>query len=354
MVLQNKPLRGRGAAENPKNRFVESSFERDDEAWEDPEAPSPQTRFFESKARTAVTFNDSPDVGPGATLNPYRGCEHGCIYCYARPTHEYFGFSGGLDFETKILMKPDLPETLRKELSSKRWKPQTIAMSGVTDCYQPAERQFGLTRRCLEVLAEFRNPVVVVTKNFLVTRDADHLAALAVHRASLVVLSVTTLDPDLSRVMEPRASHPKKRLEAIEALTRAGIPVTVNIAPVIPGLTDHEIPAILAATRAAGALSASFIPVRLPHGNAALFEEWLGRHFPGRKDKILNRIREMRGGKLNDARFGSRMSGEGLFADQMASLFDVAYRKAGFPEEGPRLSVAAFRRPSPPDLFPGF
>ncbi|HTL70834.1 MAG TPA: PA0069 family radical SAM protein, partial [Candidatus Eisenbacteria bacterium] len=291
------------------------------------------------------------DVGMSASFNPYRGCEHGCIYCYARPTHEYFGYSAGLDFETKILYKEDAPEILRKNLSSPKWKPQVVALSGVTDCYQPAERKFRLTRRSLEVFAEFLNPVCVITKNFLVTRDVDVLSRLAAANAAAVVLSVTTLDAGLQRKLEPRASHPKRRLEAIELLTRAGIPAGVNVAPVIPGLTDHEIPGILKAAASAGALFAGYTPVRLPHGVKDLFGDWLGRHFPDRKDKVLNRIRAIRGGKLNDSDFHSRMEGKGLFAEQMATLFEVGRRKAGIPSSGPALSSAAFRRPSPPDLF---
>jgi DNA repair photolyase len=352
----NESLKGRGSAHNPDNRFSDDSRYKDDEAWDDPEEPAPGTRFISSPARTAVSYNDSPDVGMSATVNPYRGCEHGCIYCYARPTHEYFGFSAGLDFETKILVKENAPELLRKELGSRRWKPQVVAMSGVTDCYQPAERKMRLTRRCLEVFTECRNPVVIITKNYLVTRDIDLLQELSRFDAVHVVLSVTTLDPALTRVMEPRASHPKKRLAAIEDLARAGVRVGVNVAPVIPGLTDHEIPAILQAAADAGAVTAGFVPVRLPYGVGPLFEDWLGRHFPDRKDKVLNRIRSMRDGRLNDPDFNTRMEGKGLFAEQMASLFDVAYRKAGFPKPSKPLTTEHFRKPRGPqlDLFEDF
>jgi DNA repair photolyase len=265
--------------------------------------------------------------------------------CYARPTHEYLGFSAGLDFESKILVKEDAPELLRRQLSSLRWKPQTLSLSGVTDPYQPVERKLRITRRCLEVLAEFRNPVAMVTKNHLVTRDIDLLSELARHNAAVVAISLTTLDDDLRRVMEPRTSRPTRRLAAIETLARAGIPVGVMTAPVIPGLNDHELPALISAAAEAGASFASYTPVRLPYAVRPLFEDWLARNFPERKEKVLNRIRLMRGGKLNDPRFGTRMKGEGIFAEQIAQLFSISCRRAGI--EGkrfPKLSTAAFRR----------
>lgn len=265
--------------------------------------------------------------------------------CYARPSHEYLGFSAGLDFESKIMVKETAPELLRQELCSARWKPTMLAMSGVTDCYQPAERQFGLTRKCLEVLAEFRNPVSIITKNYLVTRDIDLLSELASIDAAMVILSVTTLDPELARRMEPRTSAPRRRLEAIEALTKAGIPVGVMVAPVIPGLTDHEMPGILKAAAAAGARFAGVVPVRLPLAVAPLFSAWLERHYPDRKDKVLNRIRSLRGGKLNDSNFGSRMKGEGIFAKQISAMFELAKRKAGLDKPFPSLSTEHFRRP---------
>jgi DNA repair photolyase len=243
------------------------------------------------------------------------------------------------------MVKEDAPELLRRELAAPKWKPQTIAMSGVTDCYQPAERKLKLTRRCLEVLAEFRNPVGIVTKNHLVTRDADMLGELAKHDAAVVFVSVTTLDPDLRKVMEPRTSPPASRLAAIEALSKAGIPVGVLVAPVIPGLTDHEIPAIIAAAVKAGARFAGHVVLRLPYAVAPLFEQWLARQFPLKKEKVLNRIRAIRGGELYDARFGKRMTGEGIFAEQIDAMFTVACRKAGIEGNRPKLSTAAFRRP---------
>jgi DNA repair photolyase len=339
------PQRGRGTPINPPNRFEPLSYSRDPE-WNDLEDPALETQFFKDTSRSIITYNDSPDVGFDASINPYRGCEHGCIYCYARPTHEYLGFSAGLDFESKILVKEDAPELLRRELSSPRWKPQVLAISGVTDSYQPIERRLQLTRHCLQVLAEFRNPVVIITKNYLVTRDVDVLGELARYEAVRVFLSVTTLDGSLSRVMEPRASHPTRRLAAIEALSQAGVQTGVLVAPVIPGLTDHELPSILAAAVRAGAKVAGYVTLRLPHGVGPLFEQWLGQHFPDRKDKVLHRIRAIRGGKLNDPRFNSRMRGEGIFAEQIRSLFALACRKAGIDGRGPALSTAAFRMPS--------
>jgi DNA repair photolyase len=334
----------RGAPENPGNRFEKIHLEPDAD-WNPDEDVLPRTQFLVDHSKTAIAYNDSPDIGFGASINPYRGCEHGCIYCYARPTHEYLGFSAGLDFETKIMVKTNAPELLREELSSSKWQPQIIVMSGVTDCYQPVERKLKLTRRCLEALLEFRNPVAIITKNFLVTRDIDVLSELAKYNCASVTVSVTTLDTKLRNVMEPRTSPPQARLNAIRKLAEAKIPVSVNVAPIIPGLTDHEMPKILQAAREAGATSAGFTIVRLPHGDKALFENWLTTHFPDRKEKVLNRIKAMRGGKLYDAQWGKRMRGEGIFAEQIAQMFEVAKRKAGFKNDRRELSTAAFRRP---------
>lgn len=345
-MRKDRPIRGRGAAENPPNRFETLTYAREED-WTDPEDPAPQTQFIKDPTRTVIAYNDSPDVGFDAGINPYRGCEHGCSYCFARPTHEYLGFSAGLDFETKILVKEDAPQLLRRELSSRRWKPQVLAMSGVTDPYQPIERRLRLTRQCLEVLAEFRNPVVIITKNHLVTRDIDLLSELARHDAAAVYLSVTTLDARLARIMEPRTSPPTRRLAAIEALTKAGVAAGVLVAPVIPGLTDHELPAIIETATKAGGRFAGYVPLRLPYAVAPLFEAWLSQHLPTRKVKVLNRIRAIRGGKLNDPRFGSRLRGEGIFAEQIAALFSLACRQAGIGERSLQLSTTAFRRPGP-------
>ena len=346
----SREIHGRGAASNPGNRFEKSHYVRSE--GDEPDDSSPGTVLLKDASRTIIAYNDRPDVGFDASINPYRGCEHGCIYCFARPNHEYLGFSAGLDFETRILVKENAPELLRRELMLPSWKPQPLAISGVTDAFQPIERRLRLTRRCLEVLVEFRNPVVIITKNELVTRDIDLLAELARHEAALVFVSITSLRGELARELEPRASQPDRRLAAIEALTAGGIPVGVLVAPVIPGLTDHEMPGILAASRRAGAIAAGFVPLRLPFGVAALFEEWLTLHEPLQKEKILNRVREIRGGKLNDPNFGSRLRGQGEYARHLQKLFEAACRKVGMKDSRPRLSVGSFRLPgSQMDLF---
>jgi len=342
---QLRPVHGRGASNNPTNRFETIRLERDEE-WDPAQDLAPGTLLLRDSTNTIINHNDSPDVGFETSVNPYRGCEHGCIYCFARPTHEYLGFSAGLDFETRIMVKENAPELLRKELSSRKWKPQVVVMSGVTDCYQPVERKLKLTRRCLEVLAEFRNPVAIITKNILVTRDIDLLASLASDNAAAVNISVTTLDPTLTPKLEPRAPLPNARLGAIAELSRAGVPVGVLVAPVIPALTDHEMPAIIAAAVHAGARWAGYVPLRLPFGIKGLFETWLQQHFPDRKDKVLNRVRALRGGKLNDPRFGTRMRGEGVFAEQLEALFVLSCRKAGLTSARPELSTASFHVPS--------
>lgn len=346
--MQLHPIRGRGASYNPPNRFESLAYEPDPE-WVDPDEPDPwrTTKYFRDAARSVLTRNSSPDVPFDVGLNPYRGCSHGCAYCFARPNHEYLGLSAGLDFESKIFVKLDAPELLRAELMARRWKPEPIIMSGVTDPYQPAERRFRITRGCLEVLTEFRNPVALITKNHLVTRDVDLLAELAAHQAAIVNISITSLDQALQRVMEPRTSIPRRRLAAVETLARAGVPVNVMVAPVVPGLTDHEVPAILSAAAAAGARSAGFIPLRLPGAVAEIFQRWLQEHFPDRKDRVLNRIREIRGGRLNDPDFGSRMRGSGPYWEQVRAMFDTVSRREGLSDERASLSTAAFKRPDP-------
>ena len=338
-----RSITGRGAAANPKNRFEKIGVEPD--PAETGDEPRPETVYLRDHSRSIVAMNNSPDIGFDASINPYRGCSHGCAYCYARPTHEYLGLSAGLDFESKVLVKEDAAGLLRERLSSTRWEPKVLSMSGVTDPYQPVERKLGITRGCLEVLAGFRNPVVVVTKNHLVTRDTDLLSELARYGAAAVAVSLTTLDDDLRRVMEPRTSRPVRRLAAIRKLSEAGIPVGVMTAPVIPGLNDHELPNLLSAAAEAGATFAGYVPVRLPGAVAPLFEEWLERHFPDRKEKVLGRIRSMRGGKLNDPRFGSRMKGGGVYAEHISRLFGLSCRRAGI-ERGrfPKLSTASFRK----------
>lgn len=340
----NRPgaVHGRGASWNPANRFEPIEYVRDEDEAPPQEVP---TLYLRDSTRSIIAKNDSPDVMFDASINPYRGCEHGCIYCYARPTHEYLGFSAGLDFETRILVKEDAPELLRAELAKKSWKPQVLGVSGVTDCYQPIERTLQLTRRCIEVLREFRNPAVVVTKSHLVARDADLLAELARFEAALVLISITTLDETLAREIEPRAPTPALRLSAVASLAAAGVPVGVLVAPIIPGLTDHEMPQLLAEARRAGAVTASYTLLRLPMAVAPLFERWLEERYPDRKEKVLNRIREIRGGKLNESAFVTRMRGEGLWAQQIETLFRVGARKAGFNAKRPSLSAASFRRP---------
>jgi DNA repair photolyase len=345
-------IHGRGAADNPPNRFQSLVRVPLPEAAEPGDDPAPQTQFFRDNTKSILAKNDSPDLPFTYSLNPYRGCEHGCAYCYARPTHEYLGFSAGLDFETRIMVKADAPELLRKQFLAPSWVPQTVSIGAATDAYQPVERRLRLTRRCLEVFAEFRNPFGVVTKSALVTRDADILGELARHNAAAVFVSVTSLDPDLARKMEPRAAAPAARLRAIEELTRAGVPVGVMMAPVIPGLNDHEAPAILRAVAEAGAVTACYVVLRLPLGLKELFADWLGRHFENRGEKVLGRIRDARGGQLNDSRFGVRMTGEGEWAETFNQLFHVTRRKVGLDRPLAELSAAAFRRPvRQPTLF---
>jgi DNA repair photolyase len=333
-------IKGRRTPWNPPNRFEKLHLERD--LWIDPDDPPPETVFLAGHTRSILVRNDSPDVGFDVGINPYRGCEHACSYCYARPTHEYLGLSSGLDFETRILVKREAPELLRKALSSKSWRPQTVGLSGNTDAYQPAERRLRVTRRCLEVLADFRNPVAIVTKSYLVTRDIDYLSELAAHGSVAVVLSITSLRDEVQRVMEPRAASPARRLGAIRVLAEAGIPVGVNVAPVVPGLTDHEMPDILQAAADAGATFAGYILLRLPHGVKDLFSSWLESHFPERKDKVLNRVRQMRGGKLYDGRFEVRGRGEGPWAQHLSALFRVNRDRLGL-NRPPELSTDHFR-----------
>jgi len=340
---------GRGALENPAGRFEPLQTETDAAEPELDEDGNPaalrqiKTQVFRDRTRSIISTNDSPDIGMDATLNPYRGCEHGCIYCFARPTHEYLGFSAGLDFETKILAKPDAPRLLEEKLKSPGWEPKVIYLSGVTDAYQPLEKKMKITRGCLEVLADFRNPVSFITKNYLVTRDIDLLSQMAARNLACVNVSVTTLDRSLARTMEPRASTPSLRLKAIEDLSKAGIPVNVLIGPVIPALNDHEIPAILEAAANAGAWSAGYTMLRLPHGVKDLFQTWLHEHYPAQAEKVLNRIRSVRDGKITDGEFGSRMRGEGFHADQIAQVFAMSKKRHNLTRRI-ALSTEHFRR----------
>lgn len=335
---------GRGAHINPPNRFEPLIFEPDPDCPPE-EQPHPRTQFFFDASESVLSRNDSPDVPFTFGLNPYRGCEHGCAYCFARPYHEYLGWSSGLDFETKIMVKLRAPALLRQELTSPRWEPQSITMSGATDCYQPCERHFRVTRACLEVCAELRQPVSIITKNALVTRDLDLLTELARYQAVAVYVSVTSLDTDLAGKLEPRASRPAARLRAIRELSAAGIPVGAMVAPVIPGLTDHELPAILEAVAAAGATRAGYVIMRLPYAVKDVFLQWLDDHAPTKKARIVDRVQEIRGGKLNVSEWGARMRGEGIFAEQLHDLFHVCARRAGLNQERVALSTAHFRPP---------
>ena len=345
-----RPSKGHGTADNPTGRFERLAYDHDAEFVQpDPEAeeeaPHPATEYFRDHTRGIIAHNESPDVGFDASINVYRGCSHACSYCFARPTHEYLGLSAGLDFETKIFVKEDAPELLRDELSKPSWKPTPLGMSGVTDPYQPIERKLGITRKCLEVMVEFRQPVLVITKNHLVTRDVDLLAELATHHAAAAYLSITTLDATLARHMEPRTSSPQKRLEAVEVLANAGIPTGVLVAPVIPGITDHELPRIIEAAANAGAKSAGYVMLRLPYGLKELFEGWLDAFEPEKKEKVLSRMRELSGGKLYNSEWKTRQRGTGVYADQIKQMFRVACARHHMNEERFEVSAAAFRRP---------
>lgn len=351
-------IRGRGATGDPPNRFEPIVLEPDGDtldadhaAGDGPPAGAKAipTQVFRDASRSIIAYNDSPDVGFDASINPYRGCEHGCAYCYARPYHEYLGLSAGLDFETKVFAKLDAAALLRKELAARSWRPQRLGMSGITDPYQPVERKLRISRACLEVLADFRNPVGIVTKSHLVTRDVDLLAELARFDCAAVHISITTLRKDVARLMEPRASSPAQRLAAVRVLADAGVPVGILVAPVVPGLTDHEPPEIVRAAADAGARWAGAIPVvRLPGAVKDVFVAWARERYPDRAERILNRIREMRGGKLNESRFGARFRGEGPYAEQIMSLFRAARARAGLGARSPELSIDHFRVPPAP------
>lgn len=339
--------RGRGASFNTPNRFEKTHLEPLDIAVEYDDDPPPlKTVFYPDSSKTILAKNDSPDLPFTYSINPYRGCEHGCIYCYARPSHEYLGFSAGLDFESKIMVKMNAPALLAETFSKRSWEPQMVAFSGNTDCYQPVERKLQLTRKCLEVFLHYRNPVGLITKNALVLRDLDIFQEMAKYDLIHIMMSITSLDPDLIRVMEPRTSTPSKRLEALEVLAKNGIRVGVNAAPIIPGLTDEEIPAILKAAAGRGATSAGYILLRLPGAVKPLFLDWLKHELPDRQGKILNRIRDTRDGDLTDPKFGSRMKGEGEIADAINNLFNIQVRKYGLNKRWHGLATHHFVRPN--------
>lgn len=345
-------IQGRGSAFNPGNRFEQIHVdELSDEFREEAGPTKILTVYYNDATRSILARNDSPDVPFTFSINPYRGCEHGCIYCYARPSHEYLGMSAGLDFESRILVKLDAAKLLEEALSDPKFEPQVIALSGNTDCYQPAERKFKITRSLLEVFLKFGNPTGVITKSALVTRDIDVLQEMAKYDLAAVTVSITTLDPHLASRMEPRAAAPEKRLEAIRELRRAGIPAGVNVAPIVPGLTDKEIPQILERAADCGAQYAEYIMMRLPYAVKDLFQEWVGREYPTRANKVLGRIKDVRGGNLSDPRFHSRMSGEGEFAEAIGALFESCRKKHGFNETDFKLSTAHFQRPGQLTLF---
>ncbi len=342
----SKSIKGRGASFNTPNRFDRFHLEPIEMDWDENENDRPiRTVFYKDTSKTILAKNDSPDIGFTYSINPYRGCEHGCIYCYARPSHEYLGFSAGIDFESKIMVKLDAPELLEDAFRKKTWQPQTVCFSGNTDCYQPVERKLQLTRRCLEVFLNYRNPVGMITKNSLITRDTDVLKELASLDLVLVIISITSLNAELIRRMEPRTPPPDKRLETVEALASHGIPVCVNVAPIIPGLTDEEIPAILKESSAHGATYAAYTMLRLSGEIETLFTDWLQRELPERSGKITNRIKEVRNGKMNDTRWSIRMKGEGKIAETIRQLFHVNCEKYGLNKQRFECSVAHFRRP---------
>ncbi|SRR5690606_22140303 len=338
------PRRGRGAAVNPPNRYERFHLEPDPAALDDDERRHVPTQLFRDTSRTILARNGSPDIPFTWGLNPYRGCEHGCVYCYARPSHEHLGFSAGLDFESRIVVKPDAPRLLAETFRKPSWEPAVVSMSGNTDAYQPVERRLTITRGCLEVFARHRNPVAIVTKNALVLRDRDLLQELAAHDAVHVYVSLTSLRDDLAGAMEPRASRPAARLKAVAGLAEAGVPVGVFLAPLVPGLTDEEVPALLQAAADHGARTAHYQLLRLPGPVEGLFEEWLRRTYPDRAEAVLNRLRALRGGPLNDARFGHRMRGSGPWAAVLDRLFKTNRARLGLDGSLPPLSTAHFRR----------
>ncbi len=346
--LPNQARNGRGAVGNHSGRFEKFEIVKIDDGWyfEDEDVPKLRTKLHIDTSRTVISYVKSPAMPPNMrTINPYRGCEHGCIYCYARPSHSYYGFSAGIDFETQILYKPDAPEVLRQELAAKGYWVHPITLGGNTDCYQPVERELKLTRRLLEILHEHSHPLHIITKSALVVRDIDLLAPMAALGLAHVLVSLTTLDPDLARVMEPRAAAPHRRLATIRALTQAGIPVTVMACPMIPALNDMELEKILAAAWDAGARRASYSLVRLAYDLKDLFKEWLETHRPERAKHVLSMLRETRGGKLYDAELSQRRHGSGEYADLLGARFALACKKLGFNRDDRRSRTDLFRPP---------
>lgn len=346
MSIPTQQLRGRGARSNASGRFESQARESFDDGWEPDEAPPPlRTTVEPERAKSVITRNDSPDVGFSRSINPYRGCEHGCTYCYARPAHAYMGLSPGLDFETRLFFKPEAARLLEAELSAPRYRPEVIHIGGNTDPYQPQERRLRVTRGVIEVLARFRHPFSVISKSALIVRDIDLLSEMAGLGLTRVAISVTSLDRKLSRSMEPRAAAPEKRLEAIRQLSAAGVPVTVMFAPVIPGLNDHEMEAVLERCAAAGASGAGYVALRLPLEIKDLFREWLETDHPDRASRVMSLVRQMRGGRDYDVQWFKRMKGEGPIAELMSQRFAAARRRFGLVREIAPLDVSQFRVP---------
>jgi DNA repair photolyase len=349
ILLGKNQLNGRGALSNPAGRFDRTGIEAVDDGWFQEEAPeSVATTLQPDRARGVISTNDSPDIGFDQSINPYRGCEHGCIYCYARPSHAYMGLSSGLDFETKLFYKQDVARVLREELARPRYLCKTIMLGSNTDPYQPVERRLRVTRDILEVLAECRHPVSIVTKGVLIARDIDILANMARDRLASVAVSLTTLDPETKRTLEPRAASPQARLKTMRMLAAAGIPVAVMVAPVIPAITDHETESILEAAADAGATSAAYVLLRLPYEVKDLFREWLAQHYPQRAEHVMSLVRDARNGRDNDPNFGSRMRGTGPYAELIRARFKVASRRLGLDRARDRpLDTTLFRPPGP-------
>jgi DNA repair photolyase len=349
MTALPSQARGRGAGVNMPGRFETYSRSLFDDGWQGLEdLPAFRTTVFEEKPRTIISKNDSPDISFDQSINPYRGCEHGCSYCYARPAHAYMGLSPGLDFESKLFAKPDAAKLLRAELSAKNYVPKTIALGANTDAYQPIERERRITRAILEVLAEFNHPVGIVTKSALVTRDIDILAPMAKKGLVKVALSVTTLDPKLARAMEPRAATPAKRLAAMEQLSAAGIPTVVMVAPIIPAVNDSEIEAILSAARTAGAREAGYVMLRLPHEVKEVFKDWLLATMPERAHKVMSLVKSSSGGKDYDSTFGTRQTGTGPYAWTIGRRFELSCQRLGLNRSRLKLDTSHFHRPPQP------
>ncbi|MEP9354254.1 PA0069 family radical SAM protein [Xanthobacter sp. KR7-65] len=347
-AVETERRRGRGAVSNAAGRYEPAARILFDDGWQSlDDLPPFRTEVTEERARTVITRNQSPDIAFDRSINAYRGCEHGCIYCFARPTHAYHGLSAGLDFETKLFVKPDAPELLARELAHPSYQPRVIAMGTNTDPYQPIERRYQVTRRILEVLADFGHPVGIVTKSALVARDIDILGPMAKRGLAKVAISITTLDPHLARTMEPRAASPHRRLATIRSLADAGIPTAVLTAPLIPALNDMEIERILDAAKAAGASEAGYVMLRLPLEIADLFQEWLVTNFPDKARHVQSLVRQMHGGKDYDSTFGKRQRGEGPYAWTVGRRFEIAARRLGLAGRGLKLTTAHFRRPKP-------